>query len=105
MIQLDEKSNEINQIKKLIPFIYKKIMKSFGKNLISCSLLYNFHKKGIISKDDFINHIKNNCNDDITYSEKNELIYYTVMSWFFPELIQLNLIENGNIFLFIKHMA
>lgn len=42
MIQLDAKSNEIFYLKNMIPFIVKQSLKSFGKNFIGCSLLYNF---------------------------------------------------------------
>ncbi|KAK8836079.1 hypothetical protein M9Y10_040035 [Tritrichomonas musculus] len=58
LIELNQKSDNKNQLKKLIPFIVKKLFFSFGKTITNCSFVYNLVKRNVITKEELIEHLR-----------------------------------------------
>lgn len=99
LISLDQSSNEIPQLKNLMPFFIKKIKALFFKCNLYCSFVYQMIKKGLITLDEIIDlicEIDPNFNDgtkkaeniDSPYEKFEQCHHKNIVIWFFPELYE-----------------
>lgn len=102
IILLAERQDEIKELSILIPFLTNKIIKSFCKSKIVPSFAYKLYQKDFISIDTIIKQISFNLANKMKYLitpdydefTPNYQIILASLVWFFPELVERNLLNN-----------
>lgn len=120
VLNLDKYSNEVNELKILLPYFIKQIMLSFPKNKLNCAFVFRLVQKGLISIEEVTTKLTNevkiynsNKNKELFAisprdeksekkfiskltdvldfeSEINPINLKNAIVWFFPELLQVS---------------
>ena len=96
LILLQKESDETNSLDILIPSIISYLMPIMSSKINYCSFFYNLHKKGIISEEDLIEDVRIQYELSLAklrISKFKSFNQYNLLIWFFPELIEKEIID------------
>lgn len=86
IVELNNESNENNDLCILLPFISKILLSCISKNKHLGSFIYLLCKRGLVKSEDVIKRIQSKIDSRLT--TKNEVD--NLVDWFFPEIISFN---------------